>query len=288
MFVCLLWEWLWLNFPEEDRILLGARAILAFGWLHRHACVIQYLMQPQSAWLLSSYCTELSGKAFHSVMRHSALSQFHPPLFFGLKRVFTKHFATLTSDKHGSKSSLLTQARSHRNRDTKLKEESAQCSRKGYPGAQIFCRFQRAWRPPSSVDGGHFKPAGLFRELTAVWTEHSGENELCQGDDQEPGGHSVRASEVLYGERRTFKKDTHLCSTHQPSLYGSMAVEWLSPSTLMEFERCCKGEMDKNVQREVCPAYGITFEKTWGWNYSHQCINKWLIKGCQCLSTWNV
>uniref|UniRef100_A0A8C4TAI1 Spectrin, beta, non-erythrocytic 5 n=1 Tax=Erpetoichthys calabaricus TaxID=27687 RepID=A0A8C4TAI1_ERPCA len=35
---------------------------------------------------------------------------------------------------------------------------------------------------------------------------------LSQGGDQEPDGHSVRAPEVLCGERRTFQKDNHLCS----------------------------------------------------------------------------
>ena len=44
-------------------------------------------------------------------------------------------------------------------------------------------------------------------------TEQLGEKGLGQGGDQQPDGHSDRATEFLCGDGRTFQKHTHLCST---------------------------------------------------------------------------
>ena len=70
----------------------------------------------------------------------------------------------------------------------------------------------------ASVNGRSSEPPGLFLELAGHLNWAIGEKALSQGGDQEPGGHSVRASAFLCGERTTIS-----AAIHQSGLYGRLA-----------------------------------------------------------------
>ena len=58
-----------------------------------------------------------------------------------------------------------------------------------------------------------FETTKTLADRPASQTEQSGEKGLGQEGDQEPDGHSDRATEFLCGDGRTFQEDNHLCST---------------------------------------------------------------------------
>jgi hypothetical protein len=53
--------------------------------------------------------------------------------------------------------------------------------------------------------------------------QQSGEKDLGQGRDQEPDGHTDRATEFLYGDGRTFQNDNISAALHQSGLYGKVS-----------------------------------------------------------------